>query len=186
MSFAPNAAGTADDPMVMFSNSSRSVAFNFPANSTGAVFPSSVLLLTGTVAGRINLTATVQGSAPQAVGSVNVRSLAPQIRNVVAVRTPTGLRVEITAYSPERRLQQVNFTFTVRTQTGMQSVNLARTVESEFGNWYGSPAAAPFGSSFLFMQSFFVQGDLSTVEAMTVTLTNTQGSTFSNVIPFSN
>jgi large repetitive protein len=185
-SFAPNAAGTADDPMVMFSNGSRSVAFNFPANSTSAVFPSSVLLLTGTVAGRISLTATAQGSASQTVGIVDVRAIAPQIRNVVAVRTSGGLRVEITAYSPERRVQLVNFVFRVRTQEGMQSVSLARNVETEFGNWYGSSAAAPFGSSFLFTQSFLVEGDSSTIDAVTVTLTNTQGSTSSNVIPFSN
>jgi large repetitive protein len=186
IAFAPNAAGTADDPMVMFSNSSRSVGFNFPANSTVAVFQSPVLLLTGTVAGRITLTATVQGSAPQVAGNVNVRTLAPQIRNVVATRTSGGLRVEITAYSPERRVQQVNFTFRVRTEAGTQSVSLQRNVDTDFANWYSSSAAAPFGSSFVFMQSFVVDGDLSTIEAVTVTLSNTQGSTASNLTAFSN
>ena len=159
---------------------------------TMATFPlrtarlTAILLLAGTVAGRITLTATVQGTLPQTVGNTNVRSIAPQIRNVVATRTSGGLRVEITAYSPERRVQQVNFVFRVRTQSGTQSVPLGRNVETEFANWYGSAAAAPFGSSFLFAQSFLVQGDLADIEAVTVTLTNTQGSTSSNAIPFAN
>ena len=49
ISFTPNAVGAADDPMVMFSNGSRTVSFNIPANGTVAVFPSPVMLLTGTV-----------------------------------------------------------------------------------------------------------------------------------------
>src|SRR5262245_2603639 len=73
VSFAP-AAGTADDPMVMFSNGSKSVAFNFPPNSTVAVFPSSLLLLAGTVAGRNSLTATGQRTIPHAFGNANVQS----------------------------------------------------------------------------------------------------------------
>jgi Putative Ig domain len=186
LSFTPNAVAAADDPMVMFSTGARTVSFSVPANSTVAVFPSPVLLLTGTVAGSINLTASLQGSQPQGIGTVNIRSLPPQVRNVVAVRTSGGLRVEITAYSPERRVQRADFEFRFRTAAGMESVNLSRSVESEFENWYRSPASVAFGSSFLFMQSFAVQGDNTTIETVTITLTNAQGSTSSNVTSFSN
>ena len=105
ISFTPNAVAAADDPMVMFSNGSRTVSFTIPANGTAAVFSSPVLLLTGTVAGSINLNATLQGNQPQRIGTVNVRLMPPQLRNVVGVRTSGGLRVEVTGYSPERRVQ---------------------------------------------------------------------------------
>jgi hypothetical protein len=186
ITFTSTAVGVADDPMVMFSNGSRAVAFNIPANSTTAVFSSPVLLLTGTVAGSINLTATIQGNQPQRIGTVNVRMLPPQLRNVVGVRTQGGLRIEVTGYSPERRVQRVDFEFRARTSAGLESVNLTRSVEPEFDNWYRSGSSAAFGSSFLYMQSFVVQGDVSTIESVIITLTNATGSTSSNVITFAN
>jgi hypothetical protein len=186
ISFSANAVGTTDDPMVMFSTGSRTVSFNIPANSTIAVLPSSVLLLAGTVAGTVNLTANVQGGTSQLVGAVRVRSVPPQMRNVVAVRTAGGLRVEITGYSPERRVQRVDFTFRVRTTAGTQSVNLGRSVDVDFDNWYRSTGSVAFGSSFFYVQSFSVDGDLTAIESVTVSLANTQGSTSSNIVAFSN
>jgi hypothetical protein len=186
ISFTPNAVVAIDDPMVMFSTGSRTVSFSIPANSTAAVFPSPVMLLTGTVAGSVSLTATLQGTQPQRIGTVNVRLLPPQLRNVVGTRIPGGLRVEVTGYSPERRVQRVDFEFRLRTAAGMESASLGRSVEPEFDNWYRSPNSAAFGSSFLFMQSFVVQGDTTAIESVTITLTNAQGSTSSNVISLSN
>jgi hypothetical protein len=186
ISFTPNAVAAADDPMVMFSNGSRTVSFTIPANGTAAVFSSPVLLLTGTVAGSINLNATIQGNQPQRIGTVDVRLMPPQLRNVVGARTSGGLRVEVTGYSPERRVQRVDFEFRVRTSAGLESVNLGRSVEPEFENWYRSSSSTAFGSSFLYMQSFVVQGDTTTIESVIITLTNAQGRTSSNVITFSN
>jgi hypothetical protein len=186
LSFTPTAVAAADDPLVMFSTGSRTVSFSIPANSTSAVFSVPVLLLTGTIAGSVNLNASLQGNPAQRAGTVNIRSLPPQLRNVVAVRTSGGLRVEITGYSPERRVQTANFAFRLRTASGIESVNLGRSVEPEFDNWYRSSGSTAFGSSFLFMQSFGVQGDTTAIEAVTITLTNSQGSTSSSAIPFSN
>src|SRR5262249_55354593 len=162
LSFIPNAVAATDDPLVMFSTGSRTVSFSIPANSRVAVFASPVLLLAGTVAGSINLTANLQGNQPQGVGSVNVRLLPPQVRNVVPVRTPGGLRVEVTGYSPGRTVQRVDFAFAVRTAAGVETVNLGRSVDSDFQNWYRSSASAAFGSSFKYVQSFVVQGDVTT------------------------
>jgi hypothetical protein len=186
LSFTPNALGAVDDPLVMFSTASRTVSFSIPANSTTAVFAVPVQLLTGTVAGSINLSASLQGNQPQRIATVNIRSLPPQLRNVAATRTSGGLRVEITGYSPERRVQSANFEFRLRTASGIESVSLGRSVEPEFDNWYRSSTSAAFGSSFLFMQSFVVQGDTSMIEAVIITLTNAQGSTSSSAISFSN
>jgi hypothetical protein len=186
ISFVPDAVVPVDDPMVRFSTGSRTVSFTIAANSTAVVFASPVMLLTGTVSGTIALTANLPGGSPQQVGSVNIRSMAPQLRNIAAARTPSGLRVDVTGYSTERRVQRVDFEFRVRTETGTQSVNLGRGVEQEFEGWYRNAASAAFGSSFVFMQSFAVQGDTAAIESVTVTLTNAQGTTSSSVIPFSN
>jgi hypothetical protein len=177
LSFTPNAAAATDDPFVMFSTGSRTVSFSIPANSRVAVFSSPVLLLAGTVAGSINLTANLQGNQPQGIGSVTVRLLPPQVKSVVAVRTQDGLRVEVTGYSPDRTVQRVDFDFRVRTAAGIQSVNLERSVDPEFQNWYRSASSTAFGSSFVYRQSFVVGGDITTIESVGVSLSNAQGGT---------
>jgi hypothetical protein len=144
------------------------------------------MLLGGTVTGTVRLTANVQGGTSALAGNVNIRALPPQIRNVIARRTPEGLRVEVTAYSTERRVQRVDFTFRLITSAGTQSVSLPRSVETEFDNWYRSTASVSFGSSFVFVQTFLVEGDARSIESVAVTLTNTQGSTTSNTVAFSN
>jgi len=187
LSFTANGVAGLSDPLVMFSNGSRTASFNVPANSTAAVFPvPTLLLMTGTVAGSINLSASLQGNQPQSIGTVNIRSLPPQLRNVLATRTAQGLRVEITGYSPERRVQRADFEFRLRTASGIESLTLSRSVERDFENWYRSSTSAAFGSSFLFMQSFVLQGDTTAIEAVTITLANAQGSTSSSAIPLSN
>src|SRR5262249_7237604 len=108
------------------------------------------------------------------------------LRNILGVRTSAGLTVEVTGYSPERRVQRVDFEFRVRTSAGLESVNLGRNVEPDFETWYRSSNSTPFGSSFLYMQSFVVQGDTTAIESVIITLTNGQGSTASNAITFSN
>jgi hypothetical protein len=106
--------------------------------------------------------------------------------NVVATRTASGLDVVVTGFSPERRVTSVNFGFDVRTSSGPQRVNLPRTIETEFAAWFANPASAAFGSTFVYRQSFTIQGDASAVEAVTVTLTNSQGSTASAVVRIGN
>src|SRR5207302_5341748 len=106
--------------------------------------------------------------------------------NVVAVRIQAGLRVEVTGYSPERTVQRVDFEFRVRTAAGIESVNLGRSVDSEFQNWYRTPTSAAFGSSFVYVQSFVVQGDVTAIESVAVSLSNAQGSTSANAISFGN
>src|SRR5262249_32124295 len=177
LSFIPNAVAATDDPLVMFSTGSRTVSFSIPANSRVAVFPSPVLLLAGTVAGSINVTASLQGNQPQRIGSVTVRLLPPQVKNVIGVRTQRGLRVHVTGYSPDRTVQRVDFEFRVRTAAGIVSVNLGRTVDAEFQNWYRSPTSAAFGSSFVYTQSFVVEGDVTAIESVAVSLSNAQGGT---------
>ncbi|PYS34814.1 MAG: hypothetical protein DMG14_28555, partial [Acidobacteria bacterium] len=184
IAFASNSVIPADDPAVLFSTGSRTVPFTIPPNTTTAVFPAPVLLLTGTVSGTVSVTADIDsGPAGLPVATVTIPPTAPKLTNLAAERTLNGLRVQITGYSPERKLSNAEFAFDVRTPAGIQHVNLVRNVEPEFDAWYKSAASTAFGSSFVFEQLFSVQGDAGMIDAVTISLTNGQGSASSTPVP---
>jgi len=184
LSFSSTAVIPADDPAVGFSSGSRTVGFTINANTTSAVFEVPPLLLTGTVMGTISVRAAIQnGPSNMALGSLTVQSTAPEISSVTATRSSGQLRVRTVAFSPERKMTDAAFDIDVRTAAGTQRVHLARSVESEFGGWYQNPMSGAFGSTVLYEQLFVVQGDVSTLEAVTVTLTNSQGSRTSTTVP---
>jgi hypothetical protein len=185
MAFASTAVIPADDPMVQFSTGGRSVTFTIPANSTTAVFPSQLMLLAGTVAGTITVTASIQnGVSAVSLASITVPSVVPKITAVSASRISGGLQVTVSGYSPERRVTEVDFGFDIRTSSGStQRVNLAAAAESEFKDWFQSSASVPFGSTFVFQQLFGVNGDSTAIQTVTITLKNGQGSTASSRVP---
>jgi len=185
LSFRSAAVAPADDPTVQFSTGGRTVTFTFPANSTTAVFPSQLMLITGTVAGTITIAGSIQnGSSGVQLASINVQSLAPRIVSVEASRMSGGLRVLVSGYSPERRVIDIEFGFDVRmTSSTTQRVALNKVVEPEFKQWYESPASLPFGSTFVFEQIFGVEGNAASIEAVTISLRNGQGTTTSSRTP---
>ena len=76
----------------------------------------------------------------------------------------------------------MDFTFDVRNGNQTQRVGLTRNVDSEFAEWYRNSASTAFGSSFSFLQSFAVSGDVNAIEGVTVRLTNAQGSSTSATV----
>src|SRR5262249_60317765 len=108
------------------------------------------------------------GPGGSQVGSVTIRATVPKLTNTTAVRTSGGIRIQITGFSPDRTVTNAQFAFDVKTSSGTQRVDLSRSVQSEFNTWYRSAASAPFGSSFVFDQTFSVQGATSTIETLTV------------------
>jgi hypothetical protein len=185
LSFVSTAVVPVDDPAVQFSTGGRTVTFRIPANTTTAVFPSPLQLVTGTVAGGIVLTGSIQnGPSGFPLSSTSVASTPPQMTNIAATRITDGLRVRVTGFSPERRVTEIEFSFEVRVSGAIQLVNLTRTVTTEFTAWYQNAASAPYGSAFLFEQLFAVDGGTSAIEAVRITLRNVQGGTTSSRIPF--
>ena len=94
-----------------------------------------------------------------------------------------GFQVQVTGYSPDRRVLSAVFTFDVRTPDGVQQVTLTRNVDDDFGSWYRSQNSTSFGSSFVYTQSFSIQGDMNAIQAVSVTLINGQGATSSAGVP---
>jgi len=182
--FTSSAEVPSDDPMTQFSSGSRVVKFTIPANTTAAVFPSQVMLLTGTVAGTVRLTASFDnGPSDVPVASTIIAGSAPQITNVAAVRTSGGLELRVTGYSPPRRVTSAEFAFDVKTGSTTQRITLQRDVDADFAAWYRNTASTAFGSAFSFVQSFTVQGDTSLIQTVTVRLANAQGSMSSSATP---
>ena len=188
LSFASSSVVSGDDPAVMFSNGSDTVSFTIPANSTVATLnPAGTMLQTGTVSGTITVTvkANIQSGATDVpVKTVTVPKTVPMLTNITAVRISGGLRVQVTGYSPERQVINVDFGFDVKTSSGTQRVTLSRGVQQDFDGWYKSSASSAFGSSFVFEQMFTVQGDNSMINSVTVSLTNGQGPGTANPAQF--
>jgi hypothetical protein len=185
LAFTSTAVVPIDDPAVQFSTGGRTVKFTIPANTTTAVFPSSLLLVTGTVAGTVAITGSIQNGPPVlSLTSTTVDTTAPQMTTLTANRVTGGLRVRIIGFSPERRVTDADFSFEVRVNSAIERVNLTRPVGADFNAWYQNPASAPFGSAFLFEQLFGVAGDTSAIEAVTITLRNAQGTTTSARVVF--
>jgi len=183
IAFASNSVLPADDPAILFSIGSRTVPFTIAANSTTAVFDGPALLLTGTVSGAVVGTVDVDsGPTGLPVGTMNIMPSIPKLINIIAERTSNSLRVQITGYSPERRLSNAEFGFDVRTPAGTQRLTLVRNVETDFDTWYRSAASVAFGSSFAYEQLFSVQGDASMIDSVTVSLTNGQGTASSSPV----
>jgi hypothetical protein len=177
LTFSPNAEISSDDPATQFSNGLRTATFTIPAGTTAAVFPSKLILLTGTVVGTVRLTATFENGATDiSVATVDIATAPPQLTDVTATRTAGGLNVQITGFAPSRRVVTVDFTFDVKNGNQTQRVGLTRSVDSEFVDWYRNSVSTAFGSSFSFLQSFSVSGDVNSIEGVTVRLTNAQGS----------
>jgi hypothetical protein len=169
--------------MMVFSSGSRTVNFTIPANSRTAILPSNLMLLTGTVAGTVHLTANIDnGPTDVPVATVEVLLTAPQITNVTAARRTSGIDVQITGYVPARRVTTVDFTFDVKNGNTTQRVTLSRNVEANFGGWFSSPGSTPYGGSFSYIQSFNIEGDSSVIQSVTVRLVNAQGSTTSAIV----
>jgi hypothetical protein len=184
VSFSSNAAVPADDPMTQFSNGSRTVSLTIPPNTTSFAVPVSLFL--GTVSGTVRLTGSVQsGPSDIPVGSLTIPPSSPQITNVNVSRPNGGLELQITGYSPMRRVVSVEFGFDVRTPTGTQRVTLRRNVESDFTNWYRASASSAFGSAFSYLQTFTVQPNVS-VDSVVVTLINEQGGAPTTSLPITN
>jgi hypothetical protein len=68
----------------------------------------------------------------------------------------------------------------------IQRVTVSKPAEPEFRQWYQSSASQQFGSTFVFEQMFGVEGASNSIEAVTITLKNGQGSATSSRTLFSN
>lgn len=181
LEFTPDAVSQADDPAIQFSSGGRTLNFTIPAGQTSA-FSTAPAVQTGTVSGAIKLTVRLtaggQDITPTPIPAVTVQVArsAPVVGTVQVVRTSGGFEVRVAGYSTPRQMTQAVFNFTAAAQGGLQTTSLTVPLGTAFTAWYAGASSAQFGSQFLYTQPFTVQGDMSTIASVSVTLTNSVGS----------
>ena len=187
LTFAP--ASGPDDPNVQFTTGGRTATFQIPAGSTLGLFGTGGApgLQTGTVAGTITLTWNLMAagiditSSPPPTLVLVVGKMAPVITSVTitppdgATTTSAGFNLLIVGYSTTRDMTSA--TVTCNPASGVTLSNNTETVQlgQAFTTWYQSSVSAAFGSMFLLEIPFTVQNGTNPLASVSVTLTNSQG-----------
>ena len=177
LTFTP--ASGADDPSVQFSTGGRTAQETIAAGSTLAL--PALAIQTGTVAGTITVTAQLLAGAqnitpnPAPSTSIVIASLAPVITKLSVTATSGGFTVTVVGYATSRQVTQAVMQFTPAAGTTLSTTSFTIPTTSLFATWYGSSAAAPYGSQFTFTQPFTVSGASAAVTSVSVTLSNSQG-----------
>jgi hypothetical protein len=172
-----------DDPSIQFSTGGRTVNFTIPAGSTQAIFAQNqqVLLSTGTVAGTILVKAALQANAsditpapaPQTSGSV--AKLAPVVTSATLKQVTGGVSVGIAGYATSKEVTQATLQFNPATGSSLTASTITVPLTASISAWYASAASASFGSQFTVTVPLNVSGSVGAIGSVTVTLTNTQG-----------
>jgi hypothetical protein len=183
-----------DDPSIQFSTGGRTVNFSIPANTTRAVFSngaSNIAFQTGTVSGAIELSVSGQSGGgsgtplPPASRTLTLSRRAPVItRLIIASRNASGFELAITGFSTPRSLTQATFSFTATQgatlETGTVMLNLAIPATS----WFQSQAATALGGQFRVLMPFTVQGQVTAIQSVSVTLANGEGTSAASSVQF--
>ncbi len=177
-----SAAGGVDDPAIQFSTGGRTVNFTIPKGQTSAVFPAASLSLgTGTVAGTITLTLHFEADGqdvtpePAPTQVITVGAQAPVITKVTVSSTSGGIEVDVTGFSNTREVASATFTFQAAAGTTLTTSTVTIPASQIFSTWYSDSASTQFGSQFTFAQPFDISGNASGVTGVSVTLTNSAG-----------
>ena len=176
------------DPAVQFASGGGSVSFRIPANSTQVTFAQPPSFQTGTVAGNLKLDVALQsgGVAAATPSSPAISGQIPKLAPVIvgtptAVRNAGGVQVTVIGFATSREVTAAAFHFA---GTNVQNADLTVSLGSLLGGWFNDPQSAAYGSTFKLVQQFTVQGAATQVTAVTVTLTNSVGSSTPVTVTF--
>jgi hypothetical protein len=155
------------------------MTFTIAAGSTSTSLPA---VQTGTVAGDVVATLSVAGQQ-DTTATLTVPRTAPVIEaNSVQILdlTSTGFVVELVANSSPRDLQTASFTFNAASGTQISgSATFSVDVSSALTQWYSSSEGQSYGSAFSLQVPFSLSGNSSAIQSVTVTLTNSAGTSAS-------
>ena len=174
LAFEPDPSTTIDDKSVLFlATGARKLPVTIKAGSTQYTIngQSSAVLQTGTTAGRITLTLSMD--SPLAGDPTVQYTLAPQsvsIDTSAASRRSGALDLSFTGYDNTYSAGQVSFTF--YDATGKALDPITADFRKDFQSYL---AASTTGSAFLMRITFPVTGDASLIKSVDVQLINKAG-----------
>jgi hypothetical protein len=180
--FRPNAVYPSDDPAIQFSAGGRTLNFTIPAGQLSAFPTNPPSVQTGTVAGQIDLYvvslfAGGQNITPAnlPVRSMTIARLAPKINSVQVVKGGKGFSIVVAGFSTPRQVVQADFTFTAAAGANFDTAHVTVIVDPAFTIWYTGASSPQFGSQFTYTQPFTVQGNVSDIGSVSVTLAHSTG-----------
>lgn len=176
--FEPNAVNNADDPSVQFSSGGRTVTFTIPAGQTVGTFPVTPLrLLSGTVAGtiRIQTTTSPASATPVPDAVVPITRSAPVITAGTAQVGTNSFTLTIDGFSNTREISSATFRLTPAAGSSLATTDVPVSVAATFSAYYQSSSSAPFGGQFRLVLPFTVNGLLTDIDTVVVTVTNSVG-----------
>jgi hypothetical protein len=193
VSFQPDTLNNSDDGTIRFSNNLRTAQFTVAAGSAEAQFAGGDLAMqTGTTAGLITLRVTALQTGSQAIPpaadaklDVTIPQSPPAIGSAaIQQRTGTGFSVEITGFTTARQVTGAVFQFTAVPGRTLQNTQATVDLNGSANAWYQNPSSAATGGAFVYTQPFTIQGDLSALQSVAVTLTNSRGDSQSATVNF--
>jgi hypothetical protein len=182
---APGLPAGYSDPALQFASGGRTLDFVIPAGVTSIALQNRAIQQ-GTVAGDItvsllNLRTGTADVTPQTAPSRTIPlPILPPVITPNSVRLSNnsagGIDVEFTAYSTPRDLVEARYTFEVVSGTQVIGSATVPVDASTAGTaWYGSGPSQSYGSLFRMRMRFTVDGDPNSIASVTVTLSNSAG-----------
>ena len=192
--FTSNADVASDDPSIQFSTGGRTVNFSIPANATRAVFSNgapNIAFQTGTVSGTIELAVSGQSGGspatplPPVSQTLTLSRRSPAITRLnIATRSASGFELAVTGFSTPRSLTQVTCNFIPAQGANLQTSTVTLGLTASAATWFQSQTSATLGGQFRLLIPFTVQGELTAIQSVSVTLTNGEGTSTASSVQF--
>jgi hypothetical protein len=193
------------DPAVQFISGGRVASFTIPAGSTTAVFANGATQLkfqTGSVAATIFVTPSfaTQGGLDLTPDSpkqfqVSLAASAPQVLGLsVDARTANGFTVQVIGNTTTRSLSKITVSFKGKPGYNFTQTDFSSDLTTKSYSWFGSQTSQSFGGQFQIQVPFTLTNSdtsssaiqpIQTIESVTVTVTNSVGSSTSVTVPIS-
>jgi hypothetical protein len=174
----PATPGGPVDPAVQFSTGGTTFSFTEPANSTTVP---TIQIQTGTLAATITVTLTLESGGQDVTPSglqpvvISVPATAPVITSVSLTRDGAILIVVVQGYSSPRDMTSAIFNFTAASGDSINDPQVTVDVGTDFIDWYAEDTSTLYGSAFTYTQTFLLSNDASTIGSVSVTLSNSIG-----------
>jgi len=177
MQFTPSVANVQDDPAVLFlATSSRKLQLTLASGSRNATYEgqSALGFQTGTTAGTITFTVTFPNTPP-VTQSYTITPAVIYLSSSQAVRQSPNLVVTINGFDNTYTAGSLSFTFFDLNGAPLSAKAMAVDASSDFHNYFFTND--PAGGSFGLQASFPVNGDITQIGSVSVTLSNSAGQT---------
>src|SRR5271165_4448442 len=175
LAFTPSVTGVTDDPAVMFvATGGRNLTVQVNVGSQTAFYngESRLAFQTGTTAGKLTFTLTFDGQDP-AVQTIDILPAPVTVTTIKGVRQSPSLVVTLTGYDNTYSAGKMSFTFYSTTGSVMGQGAITADETQPFQQYFFNQNN--WGGAFQLQANFPVNGDVTTVGSVDVTITNTVG-----------